>query len=188
MQLHITNRAWCDFAVWTQGTAGTGHLLVLRITKDATLNRWNEMKPKLIRFFEQDLVPEIVDSMFDKNMGYRQPDYRAEAIESYLKEQEEKKKRLVQAPKRKRILPKKTIETNKKRKTNTVDPSHEDGHTTAAPALSGPTTSTTASNVTSVVASNFALTFESPPNSSTITPVCLRSSGRVRKSVTKMSL
>jgi uncharacterized protein YdaU (DUF1376 family) len=183
MQLHVTKRAWCDFAVWTQGTACTGHLLVLRITKHETLNRWNEMKPKLIRFFKQDLVPEIVDSMFDKNMGYRQPEYRAEAIESYLKKQEEKKDRLSQAQTRKRILPKKKIGTNKKRKTNTTDPSQEDNL-----ALTGPTTSRTASNVTSVVVSNSPLTVESPPSSSTSTPVCVRSSGRVRKSVTKMSI
>jgi hypothetical protein len=43
------------------------------------------MKSKLFRFFTEDLAPEIVDA----NLGYRGPEYRAKAIRSYLKDQEE---------------------------------------------------------------------------------------------------
>jgi len=88
MQLHITNRSWCDFVVWTQGPLNDlgepetpeGHIITIRIYKSAeTLEKWETVKEKLIRFFLQDLAPEIVDSRVSRNMKIRQPGYRVEA-------------------------------------------------------------------------------------------------------------
>lgn len=88
-QLHITGRKWCDFIIWTQGpleeTTGKPinpdrEMHVTRVYRsDETLQKWNAIRDKLKKFYLEDYAPEIVDSMFHRNMGYRQPTYRLEA-------------------------------------------------------------------------------------------------------------
>jgi len=99
MQLHITNRQWCDFVVWTQGRLDKmgnpetkeGFIVITRIYKSAeTLEKWNKMKSKLENFFREDLAPEIVDSRVDRNMKIRQPLYRVEAGKRLLAKKAEK--------------------------------------------------------------------------------------------------
>jgi hypothetical protein len=88
MQLHVSNRDWCDLVVWTQGPEENGvpvhrkgFIVVVKITKnDDTLGLWNLMVPKLLKFYREDFAPELTNSRFDRNMGYKQPAYRLSAI------------------------------------------------------------------------------------------------------------
>ncbi|CAD6223518.1 GSCOCG00011754001-RA-CDS, partial [Cotesia congregata] len=68
-QLHITERNYCLFAIWTP--LGLKHIKVL---KDDTF--WNnKMEIKLTRFFYDCLLPEIIDSKLARKMPIRNPDY-----------------------------------------------------------------------------------------------------------------
>lgn len=110
-QLHVCDRDWCDFVIWTQGplkpVAGTssstvittskefeipdGKLLVIRINRsDDTQKRWTSIIDKLKKFYMEDFAPEIVDSRYQRNMGYRQPDYRLRAINEEAEKQTNK--------------------------------------------------------------------------------------------------
>jgi hypothetical protein len=90
MQLHVSQREWCDFVVWTQGPSDSednsqfanpkGTIIITRIFRTDTNDVWLTMSQKLIRFWEEDLAPEIVDSRRARRDGYRQPLYRLNAI------------------------------------------------------------------------------------------------------------
>jgi hypothetical protein len=90
MQLHTTERVWCDFIIWTQGPTDptnsnvflnpAGDILVTRILRSDTNELWQRMSDKLLRFWSCDLAPEIVDSRRARRDGYRQPSYREDAI------------------------------------------------------------------------------------------------------------
>jgi hypothetical protein len=91
MQLHVSGRDWCDFIVWTQGPTDptnvttpyhhlAGHIIVTRVFREDCLDIWIKLQAKLTVFWYNDLAPEIVDSRFDRSMGYRQPEYRLKAI------------------------------------------------------------------------------------------------------------
>ncbi|ODM87997.1 Alkaline nuclease [Orchesella cincta] len=69
-QLHITNRMWCDYVVWTPND-----LFVQRIERNVeTLAHWEAMKMKLKKFWFEDLAPELVDSRLQRNYkDYRCP-------------------------------------------------------------------------------------------------------------------
>lgn len=72
-QLHITQREYCVFAIWTP--FGLKYTIVERDDKF-----WEEkMSPLLQRFYEDCLVPEIVDSRAARNMPIREPRYVIEA-------------------------------------------------------------------------------------------------------------
>ncbi|OXA41867.1 Glyoxylate reductase/hydroxypyruvate reductase [Folsomia candida] len=91
-QLHVTGRTWCDFIIWTQGPLDEitgkpvnpeGQLHVTRVYRsNETLQKWNAIRDKAKIFYVEDYAPEIVDPMFPRNMGYRQPTYRLEAYRS----------------------------------------------------------------------------------------------------------
>jgi hypothetical protein len=91
MQLHVSQRQWCDFIVWTQGPMRPdddtvpkcldGFIIVIRIYRNEdTLKYWELMKPKLLQFYREDFAPELKDPRFDRNMGYKQPEYRLKAM------------------------------------------------------------------------------------------------------------
>ncbi|XP_063931863.1 uncharacterized protein LOC135143855 [Zophobas morio] len=66
-QLHISNREFCDFVVWTRKD-----LYVEGIFKDD--NFWqNKMFPKLKYFYHEALLPELVDPRKCRNMPLREP-------------------------------------------------------------------------------------------------------------------
>jgi hypothetical protein len=67
-QLHVANRSWCDFVVWTQGPEAAGgssstamkfekpegFIHVTRIQKNEnTLEKWNTIRNKMEKFFER---------------------------------------------------------------------------------------------------------------------------------------
>ena len=72
-QLHITQRQYCMFAMRT-----TKGMAILRIERDD--NFWNQnMQPQLSTFYDNCLLPEILDSRFLRNMPIRDPPYILEA-------------------------------------------------------------------------------------------------------------
>jgi len=104
LQLQATGCQWCDFCIWTQGPLDPeglmplhpqGFLLKIRVLKEETDGLWKKMLPKLLRFWEQDMAPELVDSRRCRRLGYRQPEYRNNAIKQRERENEEKAKRAV---------------------------------------------------------------------------------------------
>lgn len=65
-QLNILKRKYCYFAVWT---SQFDNLKIEIIERDEEL--WARMTEKLNKFYWEKLVPEIVDSRFDRNMPLR---------------------------------------------------------------------------------------------------------------------
>lgn len=64
MQLHVTQRQWCDYFVWSE----YGNLTI-RVHRDsATEIVWLEMREKLLRFWSRDLAPELVDSRYSRGI------------------------------------------------------------------------------------------------------------------------
>lgn len=72
-QLHITQREYCIFAMWT--------LLGLKLEKILRDDSfWKEkMENKLIKFYEHCILSEIVDPRRERKMQIRDPDYVIEA-------------------------------------------------------------------------------------------------------------
>ena len=65
-QLAITKLQWCDFFVWTP----KGYT-VERINADSSL--WEEMKPKLLRFYIEGILPELVLPRYTNGQPIREP-------------------------------------------------------------------------------------------------------------------
>lgn len=81
-QLHITQREYCIFAIWTP----LG-LKMEKIVRDDTF--WHEnMEKKLTQFYEQCVLPEIIDPRRERNMPIRDPDYIMEAKKRKSEESE----------------------------------------------------------------------------------------------------
>lgn len=81
-QLHITQREYCIFAIWT--LLG---LKMEKIVRDDTF--WHEnMEKKLTQFYEQCVLPEIIDPRRERNMPIRDPDYIIEAKKRKSEESE----------------------------------------------------------------------------------------------------
>lgn len=83
-QLHVTQRQYCIFALWTP----LG-LKMEQILRDDVF--WEEnMKCKLIKFYEDCVLPELLDPRRERNMPIRDPEYIIEAkrqkIEKYKKD------------------------------------------------------------------------------------------------------
>ncbi|XP_070525083.1 uncharacterized protein [Cardiocondyla obscurior] len=72
-QLHITQRDCCIFAVWTP------HGLKYTFVERDDIFWETKMLPQLTRFYEDCLVPEIVDSRTARNMSIREPQHIIEA-------------------------------------------------------------------------------------------------------------
>lgn len=71
-QLHITGRSTCIFAIWTRE-----ELHYVYVKKDD--NFWStKMEPKLSRFYNDCLMPEIVDSRLIRLMPLREPAWAAQ--------------------------------------------------------------------------------------------------------------
>ena len=65
-QLGITRRPWCDFVVWTPKG-----MSVERIHFDRIF--WEEMKPKLVRFHREAILPELALPRFTSGQAIREP-------------------------------------------------------------------------------------------------------------------
>lgn len=68
-QLHVTNRKYCIFGLWT--TVGIKYVKVLKDDEFWT----SKMEPFLTRFYLQCLLPEIIDSRRNRSMPIREPEY-----------------------------------------------------------------------------------------------------------------
>lgn len=75
MQLHITKRDWCDYFVWSEYGSVT-----IRVNRDAsTESLWIQMQEKLLKFWTEDLAPEIVNSRFSRGHSeYYNPPKRSQ--------------------------------------------------------------------------------------------------------------
>ena len=86
MQLHVTGKQWCDFVVYSFKEGAVREEFepfIERIyANDTTLATWNDMQQKLVRFYMEDLAPEIIDSWILRNMDIRQPQYHLDALKS----------------------------------------------------------------------------------------------------------
>jgi len=81
MQLHVTNRTWCDFFIWTP----KGHFIERIFKNVATEKQWVKMKKNMEYFWENDLAPELVDSRFARGYNtYRHPPSRQGAVNHKL--------------------------------------------------------------------------------------------------------
>lgn len=76
-QLHISEREFCIFGVWTSHEK---QICDITITKDDKF--WKEeMEPKLLRFYHHCMLPELVDPRHTRNMEIRNPSYISQAQE-----------------------------------------------------------------------------------------------------------
>lgn len=75
MQLHIAKRAWCDYFVWSENGCVT-----IRVHRNAsTQNEWSKMQEKMLKFWAEDLAPEIVNSRFARGHSeYYNPPKRSQ--------------------------------------------------------------------------------------------------------------
>ncbi|XP_063215915.1 uncharacterized protein LOC134527292 [Bacillus rossius redtenbacheri] len=70
-QLHITNRKFALFAIWTSKDIP---IKVVTVQKDDQF--WKEkMEKQLTRFYFDCMVPELVDPRYTRNMEIRDPEY-----------------------------------------------------------------------------------------------------------------
>ena len=74
-QLHITGKKVCLFAVWS----GENNLLKTEYIQRDDLFWTNVMEKKLVRFYMDCVVPEIIDPRVRRNMDVREPEYILEA-------------------------------------------------------------------------------------------------------------
>ena len=95
MQLHVTQREWCDFIIYSYKEEGgvrkdfDPYIKCIHRNKE-TLETWVTMEKKLERFYREDLAPEIVDPRLCRNMDCKQPNYRQVAINERVKQLSEK--------------------------------------------------------------------------------------------------
>lgn len=81
-QLHITQRQYCIFALWTP----LG-LKMEKILRDDIF--WEEnMVCKLVQFYEDCVLPELLDPRRERNMSIRDPEYIIEAKKRKMIEKE----------------------------------------------------------------------------------------------------
>ncbi|XP_076545845.1 uncharacterized protein LOC117609781 [Osmia lignaria lignaria] len=74
-QLHITQRKYCIFAIWTPQS-----IHMIHVNRDDAF--WtNHMEPFLTRFYEECMLPEILDSRHNRHMPIRNPEYILRAKE-----------------------------------------------------------------------------------------------------------
>lgn len=78
-QLNITRQEYCIFAIWTPKS-----MKILRIDADKMF--WtNQMLPFLTRFYNECMLPEILDSRHNRHMPIRNPNYIIVAKEKAAK-------------------------------------------------------------------------------------------------------
>ncbi|XP_054259250.1 uncharacterized protein LOC128983994 [Macrosteles quadrilineatus] len=88
-QLNIAKRKWCDFVVFTR----KGELFVERIVIDEEF--WAKVLPKLVQFYQECILPEIIDSRLVRNLRIRNPPSIIEA-QQRLKNRPKRGKKVVQ--------------------------------------------------------------------------------------------
>ena len=72
-QLHISKRNYCIFVLWTPKG-----IKIEKIERDDAF--WdNNMKEKLIKFYYDCLLPELIDPRYPRSLPIRNPDYIIEA-------------------------------------------------------------------------------------------------------------
>ncbi|KYN18870.1 hypothetical protein ALC57_08800 [Trachymyrmex cornetzi] len=72
-QLNITKRDYCVFTIWTPKS-----MKIIHVNKDNAF--WKKkMLLRLIRFYYECMLPEIVDNRYNKNMPIRDPGYILQA-------------------------------------------------------------------------------------------------------------
>jgi len=75
-QLNITERDYCVFTVWTPRS-----LKMVRVKRDELF--WQKkMLPLLTRFYYECMLPEILDSRYNRHMPIREPQYIIKAKEA----------------------------------------------------------------------------------------------------------
>ncbi|KYM99959.1 hypothetical protein ALC62_09282 [Cyphomyrmex costatus] len=85
-QLNITKREYCVFAIWTPRS-----MKIVHVNKDNAF--WKKkMLPRLICFYYECMLPEIVDSRYNRNMPIREPGYILEAQRETAKKINQKKR------------------------------------------------------------------------------------------------
>ncbi|XP_077260812.1 uncharacterized protein LOC143896691 [Temnothorax americanus] len=72
-QLNITQRDYCIFAIWTPESIKTWE-----VKRDDVFWK-NQMLPFLTRFYYECMLPEILDSRYNRHMAIRNPQYIMEA-------------------------------------------------------------------------------------------------------------
>lgn len=65
-QLNISKREYCIFAIWTPKS-----IKLLRIDVDKIFWK-NEMLPSLLRFYEECMLPELLESRHNRHMPIRE--------------------------------------------------------------------------------------------------------------------
>ncbi|EZA49485.1 hypothetical protein X777_12279 [Ooceraea biroi] len=73
-QLNITRRDYCIFVVWTPKS-----FKIVRVSRDESFWK-NQMLPLLIRFYNESMLPEILDSRHNRHLPIRNPQYILEAM------------------------------------------------------------------------------------------------------------
>ncbi len=76
MQLHITKRDWCDYFVWSEMESVT-----IRVHRNPTTEMvWLKLKEKLLKFWREDLAPELVNSRLSRGHSeYYNPPKRSQS-------------------------------------------------------------------------------------------------------------
>lgn len=75
-QLHVTKARYCFFALWT-----TKGIKVEKIERDDSF--WaKEMEEKLVKFYFDCLLPEILDPRYTRSMAIKEPDYIVKVIQA----------------------------------------------------------------------------------------------------------
>lgn len=76
-QLRVTGKSICLFGVWS----GSNVPLKLEYIKKDDIFWTDQMEDKLVRFYMECVLPEIVDSRFKRNMPIRESDHTLQAQE-----------------------------------------------------------------------------------------------------------
>ena len=73
-QLHVTQRQYCIFAAWTPT-----YMKQIRVDRDDDF--WEiHMKSFLLRFYHECMLPDILDSRYNRNMPIQNPEYISKAM------------------------------------------------------------------------------------------------------------
>ncbi|KAF5296359.1 hypothetical protein FQR65_LT10251 [Abscondita terminalis] len=82
IQLYCSGKSFVDFFVFHDGGESDPytHFCERIVRTEETDKLWQDIKSKYIRFYMEDLGPELVDPMYPATGQFRQPAYRRDAI------------------------------------------------------------------------------------------------------------
>jgi hypothetical protein len=99
-QLNITQRDYCIFTVWTPKS-----LKIVRVNADKAF--WEDaMLPFLTRFYYECMLPEILDSRYNRHMPIRNPKYIIDAKKNVSKNKINNKQKITQQNKEQKEMQK----------------------------------------------------------------------------------